>query len=59
VYLKNLKQIIFKNNKGEGLMTHSSIPKEKRKKRRITDNLIRLSVRIEDLLNDLENAFQV
>ncbi len=43
------------------LMTHSSIPKEERKKIGITDSLIRLSVGIEnifDLIEDLENAFQ-
>ncbi len=42
-------------------MTHSSIPKEERKKRGITDNLIRLSVGIEDLedlLLDLDQALE-
>jgi cystathionine gamma-lyase len=40
-------------------MTHAAIPKEVRKKIGITDNLIRLSVGIEnynDLIKDLENA---
>ncbi|MDD2717801.1 MAG: cystathionine gamma-synthase [Candidatus Wallbacteria bacterium] len=40
-------------------MTHGSIPEEERKKRGIGDNLVRLSVGIEnktDLLNDLEHA---
>lgn len=40
-------------------MTHASIPKEERDRRGITDNLIRLSVGIEDihdLLEDLEQA---
>ena len=41
-------------------MTHGSIPKEIREKNGITENLIRLSVGIEDkedLINDLKNAF--
>jgi cystathionine beta-lyase len=43
------------------LMTHASIPEDKRKEIGITDDLIRLSVGvedIEDLLKDLEQAFQ-
>lgn len=42
------------------LMTHASIPEEKRKEVGITDDLIRLSVGIEDitdLISDLEQAF--
>jgi cystathionine beta-lyase len=42
-------------------MTHASIPAEKRAELGITDDLIRLSVGIEDaedLLEDLENAFK-
>ena len=42
-------------------MTHASIPAEKRAELGITDDLIRLSVGIEDaedLLQDLENAFK-
>ena len=42
------------------IMTHASIPKEVREQLGIYDNLIRLSVGIEDiddLVNDLENAF--
>ncbi len=42
------------------LMTHGSIPKDIREKAGITDNLIRLSVGIEDkddLIEDLKNAF--
>ncbi len=42
-------------------MTHASIPKEEREKRGITDNLIRLSVGIEDsedLIKDLELALK-
>ncbi len=41
------------------VMTHASVPAEKRTELRITDDLIRLSVGIEDvedLLADLENA---
>lgn len=40
-------------------MTHASIPKEEREKAGVTDNLLRLSVGIEDiddLLNDLKQA---
>ena len=43
------------------LMTHASIPEEKRKEIGITDDLVRLSVGVEDisdLLADLEQAFQ-
>ena len=43
------------------LMTHASIPEEKRKEIGITDDLVRLSVGVEDisdLLADLEHAFQ-
>lgn len=42
------------------IMTHASIPKAEREKIGLTDNLIRLSVGIEnvdDLIADLENAF--
>jgi cystathionine beta-lyase/cystathionine gamma-synthase len=44
-----------------GLMTHASIPVEKRRELGIDDSLIRLSVGIEDvedLLADLEYALQ-
>ena len=43
------------------LMTHASIPEDKRKEIGITDDLVRLSVGVEDisdLLADLEQAFQ-
>lgn len=43
------------------IMTHASIPKEEREKIGLTDNLIRLSVgieNVEDLINDLEEAFK-
>ena len=42
------------------LMTHASVPEDKRKEIGITDDMVRLSVGvedIEDLLNDLEQAF--
>lgn len=42
-------------------MTHKSIPAEIRQKSGVTDSLIRLSVGledVEDLINDLENAFK-
>jgi len=42
-------------------MTHASIPEEERKKIGITDNLIRISVGIEDvedLITDLDNALK-
>ena len=42
------------------VMTHASVPKEHREHLGITDTLIRVSVGledVEDLLNDLENAF--
>lgn len=43
------------------LMTHASVPEEKRKEIGITDDLVRLSVGVEDiddLLADLEQAFR-
>jgi len=43
-------------------MTHASIPKKERIKVGLTDSLIRLSIGIEDvedLINDLEKAFEV
>ena len=43
------------------LMTHASIPEDKRKEVGISDDLVRLSVGIEDiedLLADLEQAFK-
>jgi cystathionine beta-lyase len=43
------------------LMTHASIPEEKRKEIGITDDLVRLSVGvedIEDLLADIEQALK-
>jgi cystathionine gamma-lyase/cystathionine beta-lyase len=42
-------------------MTHGSIPKEEREKVGVTDNLLRLSVGVEDiddLLADLEQALK-
>jgi len=41
-------------------MTHASVPKDVRKELGIEDNMIRLSIGIEDvedLLNDLETGF--
>ena len=43
-------------------MTHSATPKEEREKAGITDNIIRLSVgieNIEDLIEDLDNALKL
>lgn len=43
-------------------MTHASVPADERVKLGISDNLIRLSVGIEDeqdLLDDLDNALKV
>ena len=43
------------------LMTHASIPADKRKEVGISDDLVRLSIGIEDiedLLADLEQAFK-
>lgn len=70
VFLKTLNVITLGESLGgvESLvchpasMTHGSIPKDLREKVGITDNLIRLSVGIEDvedLKEDLINAFQV
>ncbi|NDI99986.1 cystathionine gamma-synthase [Flavobacterium sp. LaA7.5] len=44
------------------LMTHASVPEDKRKELGITDDMVRLSVGVEDiddLLNDLEQAFNL
>ena len=44
-----------------GIMTHASVPPEKRAALGISDALIRLSVGVEnvdDLINDLSDAFQ-
>lgn len=41
-------------------MTHASVPEEQRNSLKITDNLIRLSVGLEDsedLISDLDQAF--
>lgn len=67
-FLENLKVFTLAESLGgveslanhPALMTHASIPAEKRAELGITDDLIRLSVGIEDaedLLQDLENAF--
>ena len=42
-----------------GLMTHASLPEERRKKLGISDTLIRLSIGLEsidDLIDDIENS---
>lgn len=68
-FLKELKIILLAESLGgvESLichpatMTHSSIPKEERLARGIKDNLLRLSVGIEnpkDLIRDLESALR-
>lgn len=67
VFIKRLKLFTLAESLGgvESLvchparMTHASIPKAQREKRRITENLIRLSVGIEDaedLIGDLKTA---
>lgn len=42
-------------------MTHAAVPPEEKAKLRLTDNLIRVSVGLEDpddLINDLKKAFE-
>ena len=67
-FLENLKVFTLAESLGgveslanhPALMTHASIPEDKRKEIGITDDLIRLSVGVEDvedLLKDLEQAF--
>ncbi len=69
-FLENLKIFALAESLGgvesliehPALMTHASISKESREKIGISDSLIRVSVGIEnsdDLIQDLENAFQV
>ncbi len=66
-FFKSLKVFSFAESLGAveslacypAVMTHASIPKERREARGITDGTIRLSVGIEDcedLINDLNNA---
>jgi cystathionine beta-lyase len=68
-FLENLKVFTLAESLGgveslanhPALMTHASIPEEKRKEIGITDDLVRLSVGVEDiddLLADLEQAFR-
>jgi cystathionine gamma-lyase len=68
-FLKNLKVFILAESLGgyeslaehPALMTHASVPADERVKLGIGDNLIRLSVGvedIEDLIADLEQAFE-
>ena len=67
-FLENLKIFTLAESLGgveslvehPGIMTHSSVPEERRKKLGITDSLIRLSIGVEDckdLTSDLEQAF--
>ncbi|WP_417431424.1 cystathionine gamma-synthase [Halpernia sp.] len=68
-FLENLKVFTLAESLGgveslanyPAMMTHASIPAEKRAELGITDDLVRLSVGIEDaedLLQDLDNAFK-
>jgi cystathionine beta-lyase/cystathionine gamma-synthase len=68
-FLENLKVFTLAESLGgveslanhPALMTHASIPEDKRKEVGISDDLVRLSVGvedIEDLLQDLEQAFK-
>ncbi|WP_026725144.1 cystathionine gamma-synthase [Flavobacterium sasangense] len=68
-FLENLKVFTLAESLGgveslanhPALMTHASIPEDKRKEVGISDDLVRLSVGIEDiedLLTDLEQAFK-
>lgn len=67
-FLENLKIFTLAESLGgveslvehPGIMTHASVPEERRKKLGISDSLIRLSIGIEDcqdLISDLEHAF--
>ena len=69
-FLENLKVFTLAESLGgveslanhPALMTHASIPEQKRKEIGITDDLVRLSVGIEDcedLIADLEQAFKL
>ncbi|KAL3242471.1 hypothetical protein MRX96_021086 [Rhipicephalus microplus] len=69
LFLKNLKIITLAESLGsiESLaelpvtMTHASVPEDQRKALGITDNLIRVSVGIEncdDLINDIDQALK-
>jgi cystathionine gamma-lyase len=67
-FLENVKLFMLAESLGgvesliehPAIMTHASIPKEEREKIGLTDNLIRLSVgieEVEDLISDLNRAF--
>ncbi|KAK9722461.1 Cys/Met metabolism PLP-dependent enzyme [Popillia japonica] len=69
-FLKELKVFILAESLGgyeslaeiPSIMTHASIPEEMRKELKITDNMIRLSVGLEDpedLISDLKHALDV
>jgi cystathionine gamma-lyase len=70
LFLENIKVFTLAESLGAveslaespALMTHASVPAEKRKELNISDNLVRLSVGVEDisdLLDDLKNALAV
>ncbi|CAK9302307.1 unnamed protein product [Gordionus sp. m RMFG-2023] len=70
IFLQNLKIFALAESLGgyeslaehPALMTHASIPKLKREAIGITDNLVRLSVGIEDyqdLINDIDQALKI
>lgn len=55
----NKDQNLFLNVPRRSVMTHASVPAEEKKKLRLTDNLIRVSVGLEeeeDLIADLKQA---
>lgn len=69
-FLENLQLIVFAESLGgvesfityPTTQTHADIPEEERTKRGITDNLLRLSVgieNVEDLIADLQHAFSI
>lgn len=69
LFLENIKYFVLAESLGgvesliesPAIMTHASIPKAEREKIGLTDNLIRLSVGIEDiddLIFDIEQAFK-
>ncbi|XP_077498521.1 cystathionine gamma-lyase-like [Amblyomma americanum] len=69
IFLKNLKLITLGESLGSihslvelpVVMTHATVPEDQRKRLGITDNMIRLSVGIEnadDLINDIDQALK-
>jgi len=68
IFLENIKIFVLAESLGAveslaespALMTHASVPFEKRRELGISDNLVRLSVgieNVEDLIRDLDQAF--